>query len=114
MSRPRRRKFVGPIVWRVTWHGGRGTPYLRRWALIMALAREGEQRVKQRIAAALDGLPVAHLVRSMAAPALGRDEQHAGRGDRREVLGVVPGPGGHALVLELERLAREGDGVHHA
>jgi len=40
MSGPRRRKFVGPIVSRVTWHGGRGTPYLRRWALIIAL---GEQ-----------------------------------------------------------------------
>src|SRR5687767_4621912 len=40
MSGPRRRKFVGPIVSRVTWHGGRGTPYLRRWALIIALAKE--------------------------------------------------------------------------
>src|ERR1700675_2222486 len=40
MSGPRRRKFVGPIVSRVTWHGGRGTPYLRRWALIIALASE--------------------------------------------------------------------------
>src|SRR6185295_17890116 len=37
MSGPRRRKCVGPIVSRVTWHGGRGTPYLRRWALIIAL-----------------------------------------------------------------------------
>src|SRR5712664_707650 len=40
MSGPRRRKFVGPIVSRVTWHGGRGTPYLRRWALLIALAAE--------------------------------------------------------------------------
>src|SRR6267142_1613336 len=38
MSGPRRRQFVGPIVSRVTSHGGRGTPYLRRWALIIALA----------------------------------------------------------------------------
>src|SRR6185436_8018874 len=37
MSGPRRPKFVGPIVSRVTWHGGRGTPYLRRWALLIAL-----------------------------------------------------------------------------
>src|SRR6266545_1127207 len=40
MSGPRRRKFVSPIVSRVTWHGGRGTPYLRRWALIIALVAE--------------------------------------------------------------------------
>ena len=38
MSGPRRRTFVGPIVSRVTLRGGRGTPYLRRWALIIALA----------------------------------------------------------------------------
>src|SRR6266508_5595314 len=37
MSGPRRRKFVRPIISRVTWHGGRGTPYLRRWVLIVAL-----------------------------------------------------------------------------
>src|SRR6266498_1329052 len=41
MSGSRRRKFVGPIVSRVTWHGGRGTPYLRRWALLIALERPG-------------------------------------------------------------------------
>ena len=40
MSGPRRRKFVGSIVSRATWHGGRGTPYLRRWALIIALAHQ--------------------------------------------------------------------------
>src|SRR4029453_19680149 len=37
MSGPRRRKFVGPIVSRVTWHGGRGRQR-SRWALIIALA----------------------------------------------------------------------------
>src|SRR5258705_9293074 len=31
---PRRRKFVGPIVSRVTWHGGRGRQR-SRWALII-------------------------------------------------------------------------------
>src|SRR5678815_5901414 len=36
MSGPRRRKFVGPIVSRVTWHGGRGRQR-SRWALILAL-----------------------------------------------------------------------------
>src|SRR5678815_1799495 len=53
MSGPRRRKFVGPVVSRVTWHGGRGTPYLRRWALIIALAPGAElgvPGVAQRIA----------------------------------------------------------------
>src|SRR4029453_9552747 len=45
MSGPRRRKFVGPLVSRVTWHGGRGTPYLRRWALIIALAAKLEALV---------------------------------------------------------------------
>src|SRR5882724_3480360 len=44
MSGPRRRKFVGPIVSRVTWHGGRGTPYLGRWALIIALAGQRAER----------------------------------------------------------------------
>ena len=33
---PRRRKFVGPLVSRVTWHGGRGYAYLRRWAFFIA------------------------------------------------------------------------------
>src|SRR6185295_10855519 len=36
MSGPRRRTFVGPIVSRVTWHGGRGRQR-SRWALIIAL-----------------------------------------------------------------------------
>src|SRR6185436_19575855 len=39
MSGPRRRKFVGPIVSRVTWHGGRGRQR-SRWALIIALAAQ--------------------------------------------------------------------------
>ena len=38
MSGPRRRKFVGPLVSRVTWHGGRGRQR-SRWALIIALGR---------------------------------------------------------------------------
>src|ERR1700682_5926918 len=36
MSGPRRRKFVGPNVSRVTWHGGRGRQR-SRWALLIAL-----------------------------------------------------------------------------
>ena len=37
MSGPRRRKFVDPIVSRVTWHGGRGRQR-SSWALLIALA----------------------------------------------------------------------------
>src|SRR6185503_5311926 len=37
MSGPRRRKFVGPLVSRVMWHGGRGRQR-SRWAPIVALA----------------------------------------------------------------------------
>ena len=36
MSGPRRRKFVGPIVSRIAWHGGRGRQRSRS-ALIIAL-----------------------------------------------------------------------------
>ena len=47
MSGPRRRKFVGPLGSRVTWHAGRGRQR-NRWALIIALAKpvgidEGEE-----------------------------------------------------------------------
>src|SRR4029450_13403284 len=44
MSGPRRRKFVGPIVSRVTWHVARRSraPYLRRWALLIALVQDLE------------------------------------------------------------------------
>src|SRR5678815_1884162 len=42
VSGPRRRKFVGPIVSRVTWHGGRGRQR-SRWALLFALpSADGE------------------------------------------------------------------------
>src|SRR5688572_29420030 len=37
MSGPRRRKFVSPTISRVAWHGGRGTPHLRRWAFFSIL-----------------------------------------------------------------------------
>src|SRR3989442_4912677 len=43
-----------------------------------ALGREREQRVEKRVGAALDRLPIAHLVHAMAAPALGGDEDHPG------------------------------------
>src|SRR6266545_828055 len=49
MFGPRRRKFVGPILSRVTWHGGRGRQR-SRWALIIALGAveqlEGERAVR--------------------------------------------------------------------
>src|SRR6185295_4236565 len=61
MSGPRRRKFVGPNVSRVTWHGGRGTPYLRRWALIIALAPRQLDRVAEGAEALGDALAVVTL-----------------------------------------------------
>jgi hypothetical protein len=41
MSGPRRRKLVGPIVSRVTWHGGRGRQR-SRWAFFSILLGAGE------------------------------------------------------------------------
>src|ERR1700675_623223 len=92
MSGPRRRKFVGPIVSRITWHGGRGTPYLRRWAVIIALARlEGAGLVERH-----DGLNASAERRPAAGDARGLDgfQQLALRGP------VLDGPahvGDHAL-----------------
>src|SRR6478672_10167127 len=42
MSGPRRREFVGPTISRVTRHGGRGTPYLSRWAFFSILRASAE------------------------------------------------------------------------
>src|SRR4030095_6508925 len=61
MSGPRRRRFVGPLVSRVTWHGGRGTPYLRRWALIIALATRLLDRVAEGAEVLGDALAVVAL-----------------------------------------------------
>src|SRR6267142_3136863 len=70
-----------------------------------ALPGQLQQRLEQRVGAPLDRLPVAHLVRPVAAPAPGGDEEHPGVGHRRQVLGVVARPRRHALVAELELLA---------
>ena len=58
--------------------------------------RELEERSQQDVGAALDGVPVAHLVDAMAASPLGGDEDHAGVGHRGQVLRVVTGRGVHA------------------
>src|ERR1700692_2720851 len=57
MSGPRRRKFVGLIVSRVTWHGGRGRQR-SRWALLIALAT----RQLDRVAEGAEGLGDARAV----------------------------------------------------
>src|SRR5258705_6253517 len=43
-----------------------------------ALRGEAQQRVQQHVGAALDGVPVAHLVDAVAPAAAGRDEDHDG------------------------------------
>src|SRR5262245_8637890 len=50
---------------------------------------ESQEGMQQRVRAALDGLPVAHLVDAVTAAAQRRDEDHAGVGYARQALSVV-------------------------
>src|SRR6185295_18131671 len=58
MSGPRRRKFVGPLVSRVTWHGGRGSQR-SRWALLIALVLVDHQLGRNPALLRLGRAPVA-------------------------------------------------------
>src|ERR1700692_4088896 len=103
MSGPRRRKFVGPIVSRVTWHGGRGTPYLRRWALIIALA-EVEAGVEETGQALARGGRLLGLL---------PDALEVERSVQREVAeGEVDVPHPHPRPGEAKR-TDEQDGIDH-
>src|SRR4029453_17182115 len=88
MSGPRRRKFVGPTVSRVTWHGGRGTPYLRRWALIIALVRVPGVRAVILDCKAIHGVErpqPAHHDLDHAHQEAGEHDEKAERKDQRPV-----------------------------
>src|SRR5678815_508230 len=82
MSGPRRRKFVGPIVSRITWHGGRGRQR-SRWALLIAL------RDKHRVAVGVEAIAlgdgVAVRAEQRLAPAEGGREQQQRRAREVEV-----------------------------
>src|SRR5438552_10506344 len=64
-----------------------------------------EQRVEERVGSALDRRRVAHLVDTVAASALGRNEDHPGVDDAREVLRVVTGRRVETLMAQAEPVA---------
>src|SRR5687767_14303797 len=103
MSGPCRRKFVGSIVSRVTWHGWRGTPYLRRWALLIALT-EVEAGVEEAVQALARGGRLLSLL---------ADPLEVERTVQREVAeGEVDIPHPHPRPGETQR-ADEQDGIDH-
>src|SRR6476620_8296938 len=102
MSGPRRRKFVGPIVSRITWHGGRGR-HRSRWALIIALA-EVEAGVEETGQALARGRRLLGLL---------SDALEVERSVQREVAeGEVDVPHPHPRPGEAKR-TDEQDGTDH-
>src|SRR5205814_7295179 len=78
------------------------------------LRGQTQQRVQQHVGAALDRVPVAHLVDAMTAAAVRRDEDHARLGDAGEILRVVARRGVEAARRETERRADRFDRLLHA
>src|SRR5258705_13283422 len=107
---PRRRKFVGPIVSRVTWHGGRGRQR-SRWALLLALAPRGEE---DRGEGDEPSRAIAEE-RRRHAPALG-DGAHDEGADGEDAAGeqhVEPHHAAAQLTRRLGRQARIAARHHH-
>src|SRR6267143_2014458 len=90
-ARSAARTMSGPLVTGftpvdVSAASGRSQPQTPRAGL--ALRGETQQRMQQHVGAALDGVPIAHLVDTVAAAAARGDEDHPRVGDAGEVLGV--------------------------